>query len=453
MLHGLFNLRANALIVFAGAFLVIFLIKASAYLLPAQYYFSFSKLVAGDRGPFLVDPPSVSGQKMCGLLKKYRVSASDIQASQVNCSLGKLEGKVQASGPGKGNFTNDQIDFIYRTVLASDRAVLAGGGKLLRDFKFTPMADDEINKLIEGKSSLPTLKRSIADHYVKQLNRKLTDPIASYTRKRFEAYQETSTPESGPGQSGVSFEPLNPSEQAKLKETVVALSDQLNEKLAQLKLASIGKSDVDGIVDSSYGKWDVMSSISGFYGKQAETWARKEIATAFARSGLEIPDTEKAKQAIFTELLNEGLDDYIISVALRIAPVLLFGLVLGFLFGPREFLSIGLAAGLAAFLLSWPLLLLWDRLVGYNWQDQKQMFLIFYVIYAVSFFVTARFAAVFGAFVRELFSRKPTYLGSDASHVVEKAVGWRDLAFNLVTGLAVNGVVYAWNVIIPLTAS
>ena len=53
MMGKLASLRANFVIVFGGAFLVMFLIKLSGYWLPERYYLSFSTLVAGQQGPFL----------------------------------------------------------------------------------------------------------------------------------------------------------------------------------------------------------------------------------------------------------------------------------------------------------------------------------------------------------------------------------------------------------------
>jgi hypothetical protein len=233
----------------------------------------------------------------------------------------------------------------------------------------------------------------------------------------------------------------------------VDIASQLNNQVAEIKFDSIEKSKVDSVLDKAYGKWDILSGITNFYGEQAEQWTKTNITNIYTTSGMAIPDTGKAKKKIFAELSNQGLADYLISVALRIAPVLIFGFVLGFLFGPNEFISIGLAAALAAFLLSWPLMLLWENLVGHQWQDQKYLFLLFYAIYALSFFVTAHFAAVCGAFTRTLTAGPGSFIGSSAAATPQKIVGWREVAINLLTGLVVNGAVYAWNVIIPLNAA
>lgn len=453
MLRSLLHLRTNPAILFVGAFAVIFLIKATTLLLPSQYYFSFSKLVAGDRGPFLVDPPSVSGKKMCGLLKKYGVTAEDIQAGQVNCSLGKVASKTASAKAGKANFSNKQIDFIYRTALASDGAILQGGKKILSTFKFQPMNEQQLESLVQDNPTVTSAHRKISAHYVNQLNSKLNGPIRAYLSKKFETFEDAGAAANQPGQSAPKFAPLADADRAKLKQTSIQIATELNRQIGQLNLANIEKSQVDDVLDKAYGKWDTISGITGFYGDQAQQWTNSKVTKAFSAAGLDIQDADKAKKLIFTEMSNQGLNDYVISVALRIAPVLLFGLILGFLFGPREFLSIGLAAGLAAFLLSWPLMLLWESLVGHQWQDQKAIFLVFYAIYALSFFVTAHFAAVVGAYIRTLFAGSQVFMSSSGGDQVQRVVGWRDLAFNLIAGLAVNGVVYAWNVIIPLTAT
>src|SRR5262249_25505499 len=73
MLAKLVEFRVNLLITFFCAALLILLIKATRLLLPAKSFFDFSKLVGGSSEPFIVDPPGVTGQKLCELIAKYGV--------------------------------------------------------------------------------------------------------------------------------------------------------------------------------------------------------------------------------------------------------------------------------------------------------------------------------------------------------------------------------------------
>ena len=96
-MRSLFAFRVNFAITFLGAFLLMFLIRLTG-LLPSQYYFSFSKLVAGDRGPFLVDPPSVTGAKLCELLRANGISPETMQSTSVDCRLVRKKKKRDARG-------------------------------------------------------------------------------------------------------------------------------------------------------------------------------------------------------------------------------------------------------------------------------------------------------------------------------------------------------------------
>ena len=80
LLAGLGKMRLNALIVFAGAFGVIGLVKLTS-LLPEQYYFRFSNLVSSSGSPFIVQPPGVTYSKLCDLVEKNRISDPKFTAS------------------------------------------------------------------------------------------------------------------------------------------------------------------------------------------------------------------------------------------------------------------------------------------------------------------------------------------------------------------------------------
>jgi len=103
--------------------------------------------------------------------------------------------------------------------------------------------------------------------------------------------------------------------------------------------------------------------------------------------------------------------------------------------------------------LSWPLMLMWENLVDPRWNDQRPLFLVFYGIYVLSFFFTARFGAVIGALIRRGLMRRSDPLVSTGSGGVADAVTLRDFIVNLSASVLINVAVYATNVVIPLTAA
>jgi hypothetical protein len=132
----------------------------------------------------------------------------------------------------------------------------------------------------------------------------------------------------------------------------------------------------------------------------------------------------------------------------------LIGLILGFYFGRGELFSASFAGALAAFLLTWPIMLMWDRVVQSMWHDKKLIFLAFYAVYIISFFLTARVGALIGVRMREgAPERLTSAIDRETGTVAYKGASWGELAGNIFVGLLANGAVAAWNVVIPLSAS
>src|SRR5262245_54105715 len=176
-----------------------------------------------------------------------------------------------------------------------------------------------------------------------------------------------------------------------------------------------------------------------------------QLREAFAAHEIAPKARQEARQLMFRQISTAGLGEYLIAVAVRLLPVIVFGLVLGFIFGRTELASIGLAAAVTAFLLSWPLMLMWEKLVGYQWQAQRPLFMLFYTVYIFSFFVTARMSAVWGAGLRNVVSPLP--LGGSIGQSEAAVVTSREVVINILAGIITNAVVYGWNVLLPLTAA
>jgi hypothetical protein len=178
---------------------------------------------------------------------------------------------------------------------------------------------------------------------------------------------------------------------------------------------------------------------------------RTELRGAFAASGIQVADENQEKQLILREIAQFSYLDYIISILVRLAPVLLFGLVVGAVSGKGEATSAAVAAALAALLLCWPLILMWERLVEHAWANRRELFLVFYAIYIASFFVTARAGAVAGAGLRQRFGFPADRADPAVSEAI--AITWRDVALNVVGAIVLNAGLYAWNAVIPLSSA
>jgi hypothetical protein len=439
-MRGLFTLRVNFAIAFLGAFFLIFLIRLTA-LLPSQYYFSFSKLVAGDRGPFMVDPPSVTGAKLCDLLRANNISPETLQSSAVDCRVVREETEKTRGGQ---KFSAEAVDRIYAVALQSDTAIRDVIGKQLRVFSLAPLASQELEEAVSRSRTVNDAFENLRLAYNRQLENAFLQPLSDAYGKQLPNINpmERSAP------TEMQFQ-MSDAEAGKIRAGNETFRARFNEAKNSIVLKPIQKSTVDSILNDSASSWDVPRSLSKFYVDQIEDVSRTKLREEFVAQQLEPVERKEARQLIFRQISTAGLNDYLISVGVRLLPVIVFGFFMGLIFGARELHSIALAAALAAFLLSWPLILMWDKLVSYQWQDQRPLFTLFYAVYILSFFVTARMSGLWGAGLRNLFVSDSTADGDDGVATVTS----KEVLINIVAGLATNGLVYAWNVLLPLAGA
>ena len=213
------------------------------------------------------------------------------------------------------------------------------------------------------------------------------------------------------------------------------------------------KSAVDDIIGKAYSEQSISSGVTQHYREAIVDRANLLLREKFVAAGAEPMEKEAARRLIFQELIKDGLNNYIVATLIRLAPVLLVGLVLGFVFGRDEMFSASFAGAFAAFLLTWPIMLMWDTLVQSTWHDKKLIFIAFYTVYIISFFLTARVGAMIGIRLREGAPAHVTRtIDDETRHIPLKGVSWSELAANVALGLLANGAVAAWNVVIPLSA-
>src|SRR5438270_10511522 len=116
MIDRILQFKVNFVLLFGGALAIILLIKTTTLLLPAKYYFNFTKLVGGDSEPLLVDPPSVTGAKLCEVMARFAIPA------------GTFTRPVSCTANHENSLSAAQIDQLYSIALRSDQAVRAAFG-------------------------------------------------------------------------------------------------------------------------------------------------------------------------------------------------------------------------------------------------------------------------------------------------------------------------------------
>ena len=196
MLRYFLGFKANIAIVFLGAFAVMALIKLTTYL-PGKYYFSFSKLFAGASEPFIVDPPSVTGAKLCALMSRYNLSSSDIGRS-VNCNA-KLADNRSTYLYGAALFEQSEIDRIYTFALTADRDLRATLAASEPQLIPEPLDETELQKILGASGSINEAYRSLSNSYERQLGRRIDDLIRPRAEATFATIRTKAIPQANQG--------------------------------------------------------------------------------------------------------------------------------------------------------------------------------------------------------------------------------------------------------------
>lgn len=440
MFNKALELRVNFVVAFGGALAIIFLIKAISAFLPAAYYFNFSKLMSGNSEPLIIEPPSVTGKKLCEILDRY-----DIPRDSFNRP-------ITCTPEFAFTFTPEQIDKIYGIALKSDQAVRDAYVSVLKGASLTPLSDDEIANILAESRSVGSGYKAISQAYLTQLENLEKQPqaiinalYAGLVPEEKDAQSDDPDSKQPAAKGGMTEEFKRRIAQASRNVAAVLSGEMLSQSIPTIK-----KSSVDDIIKSARNTGDsIGTQVSYHYSNGMAAKLNEVMSREFAKVGI-AAGWEVDQKALFNEINRFSWKNYVISILLRLTPVFLFAMAIGWAMGRSELLSIALAGGLAAFLLSWPLMLLWDRVVQTSWNDARLFFFSLYAVYIVSFFVTARSAALLGIWLREQqITASATQATPEGAQGIR--VTWRELATNVAAAVVVNGAVYAYNLFIPLT--
>jgi hypothetical protein len=312
------------------------------------------------------------------------------------------------------------------------------------------LSDQQLADLIDGKGSVPALFDELLETYRSQVTSFAPNDIVR------DLYKGPSTDVTADDADVVASDPnerstITPDVRNKIVQAYNNVRAQLTVAVLARNLPAMRKSALDRIVDPKpdEGGGDIPYRITNFYVGGVMDAVNVIMTRQFAALGLPAGKDYQIR-VVFDEINRFYWKDYIISIFLRLTPVFLFGLVAGALLGRGELFSIALAAGLAAFLLSWPLMLLWERLVRVEWVDKRNLYLVLHASYIVSFFVTARAAALLGTWLREhaMFA-EATW--SPAGHATSLRVTWRQVATNVGAAAVLNIALYTWNLHVPIS--
>jgi hypothetical protein len=439
--------RGNFLIAFAGAAIIIFMIKVTPLILPAKYYFSFANLVGYNSEPFIVEPPGVTGEKLCALLEKYDIPKE--RFARVDCKLDYVA-ESKANDAGDAQFSVADKDRIYSLALQDDAQVRADLKTALQAAALP--GEEEINTILSEAKTVGRAFERISESLKTNLDNLIHESVGTRIEQAYNALAPPAQAEQ-PEDAAEDKGPVPPDASAAVLAAYRSALAQMAPSHLGAAINPITKSEVDKAIVGSYGWYGVGNNIAQYYKRSvSEDYVHKVLRDEFKNAGLVIRTPEEQRRLIFAEINQFSWFNYVVSILIRLTPVVLFGVAAGYFLGRTEIGSIGVAGALAAFLLSWPLMLMWDHLVTSTWQDKKATFLAFYAAYVAAFFLTARASALLGAKLRQqTHGVEPEGQPGETPQQIQ--INWNKVMTNLAGAAIINLLVFAANVIIPLQAS
>jgi hypothetical protein len=88
---------------------------------------------------------------------------------------------------------------------------------------------------------------------------------------------------------------------------------------------------------------DLGNSVAQYYKRSlSEDYVHRVLRDEFKNAGLVIHTPEEQRRLIFAEINKFSWFNYVVSILIRITPVVLFGIAAGYFLGRTEVLSIGM---------------------------------------------------------------------------------------------------------------
>ncbi len=139
------------------------------------------------------------------------------------------------------------------------------------------------------------------------------------------------------------------------------------------------------------------------------------------------PEVAEANSQICQDILKREIKNgtqsgdflsNVVGFGVRLCIPLLAGFIIGRVFGPQGELAAPVGAAMAAVLMCWPVVVLWDVAVTPDFKDLYGQFLLLYLLNGVAFFYMARVGTIFGG----VMSTRAPVLTLNFSKIIESSV-------------------------------
>ncbi|HUU73691.1 MAG TPA: hypothetical protein VMW70_13770 [Burkholderiales bacterium] len=111
-------------------------------------------------------------------------------------------------------------------------------------------------------------------------------------------------------------------------------------------------------------------------------------------SGVQPIDHDSQQLVITEQIIEAGQFNFWIALCLKMLPPFVVGYFLFFVWKEDAVLAVPTGAALTAFLLCWPVVVLWEQAVFDVWDRQRYLFIVLYVAYIVLYYHLARLGCI-----------------------------------------------------------
>lgn len=459
----IFNLdnRVSVFAVCLTALSILVGIKLSNYILPSAFYFSISSVFKSQEGAMLISPPGLSSERFCELIRKNRIHPQDVGFYFEDCAGAKY---AENSTNNWGRQISQGLrDEIYSAWYSHNDEITEQLSKALKHNSTTMNVFANIGNITPPTGpiakSLREFRYSVAAIVNQNANRvggEIVENAMPNLISKIKTQEELKL-------QGDDL-PFNPEELVLTDKQISQLKRDFPTYLAQKVITSsqsdlftnLKLKDIDAAVTSTFSYQGLSYNIFEVYQRmvysQIDEWTDeflKEIGV----------DTKAANKNIAnakSDFFWDNLPSYIIAAIIRVLIVFLMVMIIATIFRRHYNISdFAFGSLFAALLLTWPIINQWHLVVEADWQDMRYKFLMIYVLYGVAFFFTGKAAALSAEVLWSKYfkSKDQTIETQETSSVLGAVnISIRELINNFAIAISLNGIAYAFNLIIPINA-
>jgi hypothetical protein len=416
------SVRVDLIVVFAAALLTIFVVKLTS-LLPASLYFNFSSTFSDDLGAFLVPRPALEAQAQCELAQARGFSfkpCPGTYGSREPMDAAEREKVVQA-------VIESQVTFLEGPSLFSGYREQENG------------TVERIASALEWRDDLTDFRDTrpgvIADN--------LFRPMLEDVHFRID-------PDGGYEDGLIYTEGAGTDEEVRTA-TATRLAEAERRALDDMVAGGgfpalkLGPQQVAEITQQNPVRDEAVSAVGNVLRERFSAAFLPLYTARLVEAGVNV-------DAIASEFRSSVVAQtgwqYAFALLIRLMVPVVAGVLLALLLGAQSRISIATGGAFAAFLLAWPVALLWDGIVAPRYLDLRLLFLCFYFAYVLSFFTLAWLGATLGAMAGLALQLRTLRAADEMPQLAGVGRLAKEVPFQLFLNVVTNGITLALSFIV-----